>query len=143
MTMRSIEDAFRRTTIGDPRLLAQMADPDAEACDLPRLDLRTGALVRIAALVALDAPASAYRIPVDAAESAGASREELLAVLVAVAGSVGTARVVSAAPRLALAFGYDVDAALEERHPATRDRPSVTATADRSEATGSGKTTPP
>jgi hypothetical protein len=33
--------------------------------------------------------------------------------LLAVAGIVGSARVVSAAPRIALAAGYDVEAALE------------------------------
>jgi hypothetical protein len=44
---------------------------------------------------------------------AGATLDDLLAALIAVAGSVGTPRVVSAAPRIALAAGYDVDAALE------------------------------
>ena len=39
--------------------------------------------------------------------------DDLLAVLLAVAGEVGSARVVSAAPRIALAAGYDVEAALE------------------------------
>ena len=37
----------------------------------------------------------------------------LFAVLKAVAGEVGSARVVAAAPRIALAAGYDVEAALE------------------------------
>jgi len=44
---------------------------------------------------------------------AGATLDDLLATLVAVAGSVGSPRVVSAAPRIALAAGYDIDAALE------------------------------
>ena len=39
--------------------------------------------------------------------------EDLFAVLVAIADDVGSARVISAAPRIALAAGYDVEAALE------------------------------
>jgi hypothetical protein len=44
---------------------------------------------------------------------AGATLDDLLATLATIAGSVGSPRVVSAAPRIALAAGYDVDAALE------------------------------
>jgi hypothetical protein len=65
-------------------------------------------------LVALDAPPSSFRIAVDAAQMAGAQLDDLLAVLTAVAGPVGSARVISTAPRIALAAGYDVEAALEQ-----------------------------
>jgi hypothetical protein len=64
-------------------------------------------------LIAVDAPASSYRAAVAAAERAGVPLEELLAVLVAIADEVGSARVLSAAPRIALAAGYDVEADLE------------------------------
>jgi hypothetical protein len=37
----------------------------------------------------------------------------MLAVLLAVGGAVGSARLVSAAPRIALAAGYDVEVELE------------------------------
>jgi hypothetical protein len=50
---------------------------------------------------------------VEEAQRLGARQEDLLATLLAVAGIVGSARVVSAAPRIALAAGYDVEAALE------------------------------
>lgn len=110
----SAEDGFRRLTIGDQRLIARACGPDATPADLPRLDARTEALLRIGALVALDAPPSSFRTEVDGAQRAGARLPDLLAVLVAVAGIVGSARVVSAAPRIALAAGYDVEAALEE-----------------------------
>jgi hypothetical protein len=39
-------------------------------------------------------------------------------VLVSVAGPVGSVRVVAAAPRIALAAGYDIEAALELPDPA-------------------------
>jgi hypothetical protein len=111
--MLSAEETFRRLTIGEPALLAAIADLDDADLAVARLDERTEALIRVGALVALDAPQSSYHAPVEAAQLAGASLDDLLTVLVAVAASVGSARVVSAAPRIALAAGYDIDAALE------------------------------
>jgi alkylhydroperoxidase/carboxymuconolactone decarboxylase family protein YurZ len=112
-TMSSVEEAFRRLTIGEPDFVAAVADRDRAVRQVPRLDARTEALMRIAALVAVDAPPSAYRSAVAAALIAGARLEDLFAVLVAVADDVGSARIISAAPRIALAAGYDVEAALE------------------------------
>jgi alkylhydroperoxidase/carboxymuconolactone decarboxylase family protein YurZ len=77
------------------------------------LDDKTHALVRLAALVASGATATAYRDVVADAHAAGATADEVVDTLCAVAPVVGSARVVSAAPGLALAAGYDVDAALE------------------------------
>ncbi len=111
--MTSVEEGFRRVTIGDPAFLAAVADHDEAVAGLRRLDARTEALLRIAAMVALDAAPSSYRSAVEAAERAGARLEDLFAVLLAIAADVGSARVVAAAPRLALAAGYDVEAALE------------------------------
>jgi 4-carboxymuconolactone decarboxylase len=112
--MMSSEEAFRRLAIGDTALLAAVADPDGGTPGAPRLDERMESLIRVAVLVPLDAPQSSYRPAVEAAIRAGASLDDLLATLVATAGSVGSPRVVAAAPRIALAAGYDVDQALEE-----------------------------
>jgi alkylhydroperoxidase/carboxymuconolactone decarboxylase family protein YurZ len=117
--MLSAEEAFRRLAIGDQDLLAEVADPDTDA-GVARLDELTESLIRVAVLVPLDAPQSSYHTAVEAAMRAGATFEDVLAALIAIAGSVGSPRVVSAAPRIALAAGYDVDAALEEREPAGR-----------------------
>jgi hypothetical protein len=46
--------------------------------------------------------------------ASGATVDEIVGVLIAVAPTVGLARVVSAAPEVAFAIGYDIDAALEE-----------------------------
>ena len=46
--------------------------------------------------------------------ASGATVDEIVGVLIAVAPTVGLARVVSAAPAVAAAIGYDIDAALEE-----------------------------
>src|SRR6476660_7109954 len=79
----------------------------------PGLDDKTDALVRLAALISIGASFASYRSSVEAICTAGVTTEEVVATLIAVAPIVGLARVVSAAPSLALALGYDVDAALE------------------------------
>jgi hypothetical protein len=121
----STRAAFRRLTLGDTALIAAMADPEAREPGVQHLDARTEALVRIGVLVALDAPSSSFRGAVDAAQMAGAHLDDLLAVLSAVAGPVGSARVISTAPRIALAAGYDVEAALERLEPPDGEVPAA------------------
>ncbi len=115
--MLSAEETLRRLTIGDRALLTAFADLDLGDPPVRRLDNRTEALVRLAVLVALDAPETAYRISGESATLVGASMEDLVATLAAVAGQVGSARVIAAAPRIAMAGGYDVEAALETLVP--------------------------
>ena len=64
--MLSPEEAFRRLAIGDRALLAEVADPDREL-GVFRLDERTESLIRVAALVPIDAPQSSYHTAVGAA----------------------------------------------------------------------------
>ncbi len=115
--MLSAEETLRRLTIGEPTLLPAIAKLDGADPLVSRLDERTEALIRVGVLVALDAPESSYHTAVEAATLAGASLDDLVATLLAVAGSVGSARMIAAAPRLALAAGYDVDFALERHEP--------------------------
>ena len=77
------------------------------------LDPRTRALVRLGAMVALDASAVSYQSAIGAGFASGATLEDVVGVLLAVAPVVGVTRVVSAAPELARAVGYDIDTALE------------------------------
>jgi 4-carboxymuconolactone decarboxylase len=128
--MSSAEEGFRRLTIGNPSLIAAIARGEASPLEVPSFDARTDSLLRISALIALDAPASSYREVVDETLSAGARLDELLAVLISVATTVGSARVVSAAPKIALAAGYDVEASLElvdppGMHPTSSAVPSL------------------
>ena len=112
--MPSAEESFRRLAIGDTALLAALTGPDGGRPRGPRLDERTESLIRVAVLVPVDAPQSSYQQAVEAAIRAGASIDDLLAALMATAGTVGSPRVVAAAPRIALAAGYDVDRVFEE-----------------------------
>jgi alkylhydroperoxidase/carboxymuconolactone decarboxylase family protein YurZ len=69
------------------------------------LDPRSFALVKIAALVAVDAPPASYLWQVGNALDAGCTPEELMGVLRAIAPQVGGPRVVAAAPEIMVALG--------------------------------------
>ena len=107
--MDRVEDLLRRLALNDERSVAS-ALADHGECGL---DPKAHALVRLGALVSLGAAPASYRLTVERAYAAGATDEEIIGVLAAVGPAVGFARVVAAAPDLALAFGYDVEAALD------------------------------
>ena len=71
-------------------------------------------LVRLAALVAVDAPAASYLLNLAAATDAGVTEEQVEGVLIGIAPVVGTPRIVSAAGNIARALGFAIAAALEE-----------------------------
>jgi alkylhydroperoxidase/carboxymuconolactone decarboxylase family protein YurZ len=104
-----------RLALSDERFMETELRMGLDTVDISQLDAKTHALVRLAAALAIDAAPSSYQSAVEPALAAGASMEEIVGTLIAVAPTVGMARVVSAAPELALALGYDVDAALEAR----------------------------
>jgi methenyltetrahydromethanopterin cyclohydrolase len=60
-------------------------------------------------LLAANASTTSLRWAVELGDQAGVEDEEVIAVLATVAAVVGSARVVAAAPRLALAIGYDIE----------------------------------
>ena len=72
------------------------------------LDERTFALVKIAALIALDAPPASYAWQVGSALEAGVTPEDILGVLRAIAPQVGGPRVVAAGPEIMLALGLSL-----------------------------------
>jgi alkylhydroperoxidase/carboxymuconolactone decarboxylase family protein YurZ len=79
------------------------------------LDGKTHALVRLGALVATDASSAGYMWTVEMARRRGAPDDEIVGCLIAALPALGVAHIVSTAPKLALAIGYDVTAALEGR----------------------------
>jgi 4-carboxymuconolactone decarboxylase len=100
------EDRFRRLSLSDE-------DANLEAVigksGLIGLDAKLFALLRVAALIATESPLASYQWAIDPALAAGATEEDILNVLTAVAPIVGMARLTSAAPVLALALGFDVE----------------------------------
>lgn len=74
---------------------------------LSGLDPRTFALVKIASLIALDAPPASWGWQLGAALADDVTPEDILGVLVAVAPQVGGPKVVAAAPEIMVALGLD------------------------------------
>jgi 4-carboxymuconolactone decarboxylase len=107
-------DRLRRLAVHDQQLVAELlcGTHSESPAYVAALDVRTRALVRLAALVAVGGAVPSYGAQADAAIDAGATAEEIVDVLVAVLPVVGMPCVVAAAPKLALALGHDVDDAL-------------------------------
>ena len=87
---------------------ARLVDGHGDA-EHPGLDPKSLALVRLGGLVAVGGAVPSYGELSDAAVSAGASTNEIVDVLVGLIPIVGMPCVVSAAPKIALALGYDVE----------------------------------
>jgi 4-carboxymuconolactone decarboxylase len=104
---------LRRLALRDDLYIKAMLVEERASPVLSRLDPGAHALVRIAALIAVDAAPPSYMSAVSAALDAGLSMEQIVETLIAVMPTVGVARVVSAAPKLGLALGYDVSEAFE------------------------------
>jgi alkylhydroperoxidase/carboxymuconolactone decarboxylase family protein YurZ len=109
------EETLCKLSVRDDALVDLVLADDAVNESASSLDGKTHALVRIGALVAMDAAPPSYMEAIECARRWGASSEEIVGCLIAVLPTVGVARVVSAAPKVGLALGYDVDAALESR----------------------------
>jgi alkylhydroperoxidase/carboxymuconolactone decarboxylase family protein YurZ len=92
----------------------------AEAGDpLHQLDVRSLALLRLGGSLTAGSAGPVLQQRVADALNAGLSFDEIVASLTALAPTIGIERVVSVAPYLARALGYDVDAALERLDDAT------------------------
>jgi 4-carboxymuconolactone decarboxylase len=87
-------------------LLSSMTAASIEASSL---DAETLMLVRIAALVAVDAPPASYLLNIGAASELEIDAEQVRGVLAAVAPIVGTARVASAVGKIMRALELELE----------------------------------
>ena len=93
-------------------ILTLLATMTAAALETTTLDAETLMLVRIAALVAVDAPAASYLMNLGAAGQVGVNEDQITGVLAAIAPIVGTSRIVGAATHMMQALDLKLD--LEE-----------------------------
>jgi len=111
-------DSYRGTlwklAIGDDAYVESVRAGEAVNLAESSLDSKTHALVQLASLIALDASSPSYMLAVAAAKAVGTTDEEIVGCLIAAVPVLGAARVVSAAPKLGLALGYDFAAAVED-----------------------------
>jgi 4-carboxymuconolactone decarboxylase len=99
------KDVLGALAQGDPDLLAAGLEVRADWKAKSGLDARSYALVKLAALIALDAPPASYVWQVGNALAEGATPEDLVGVLIAIAPQVGGPKLVAAAPELMVALG--------------------------------------
>ncbi len=100
---------LRDISAGRSEVLEQAVGLREADRDASGLDQRTFALVKIATLIALDAPPASYAWQVGNALANDVTPEDILGVLVAVAPQVGGPRVIAAAPEIMVALGLDLD----------------------------------
>jgi alkylhydroperoxidase/carboxymuconolactone decarboxylase family protein YurZ len=85
---------------GDTPLLDALAGINAVSLEATDLDPASLILVRLAALIAVDAPVSSYLLHVGPAAEAGVTLDQAQDVLIAVAPIVGTPRTAAAAAKI-------------------------------------------
>lgn len=101
-------DKLAGLSTGDAQTLGEMLAMREDFQEATGLDGRTFGLVKIAALIALDAPPASYMWQVANALDEGATADDIFGVLMAIAPQVGGPRVVAAAPELMLALGLSL-----------------------------------
>jgi 4-carboxymuconolactone decarboxylase len=114
MIMATHEENLRRLALHDERCIESVLAMPIRSGEPSELQPRTHALVRLGAVVAIGAGPVSYHWAVGAALAAGATTDDIVGTLVAVAPISGLARVLSATPEVALSIGYDIDAAFEQ-----------------------------
>jgi 4-carboxymuconolactone decarboxylase len=104
---------LRKLALRDDRYIESLLAEERASAAVSSLDARSRAFVRLGALIEMDAAPPSYMSAVDCALEAGVTYDEIVGTLISLLPIVGAARVVSAAPNLALALGYDVSEAFE------------------------------
>lgn len=96
-------------------VLDLLASMTADSLEASSLDPETLMLVRIAALVAVDAPPISYAFNLEAAGDLEIDPDQVRGVLAAIAPIIGTARVASATSKIVRALALEIEVAeLEE-----------------------------
>ncbi|MET3423005.1 alkylhydroperoxidase/carboxymuconolactone decarboxylase family protein YurZ [Actinoplanes tereljensis] len=94
------DNALRELAEGGGPVLEALARQSQGALQGAGIEPQTALLVRIAALIALDAAPASYLVHLGVADEAGMKAEAIEAVLIELAPLVGTARIVSAAGKI-------------------------------------------
>jgi 4-carboxymuconolactone decarboxylase len=108
------QETLRRLAMIDEGFAEEQAGLGLGLAEASALDPKTAALLQVAVLVAIGSPAVCLEWSTGRALAAGASEDEIADVLLAIAPVAGLGRVVCAAPDVAIALGYDTEAALED-----------------------------
>lgn len=106
------QEILRRLAIFDEELAG--TESGLGLPGISALDAKTTALLQVGVSVAIGSSAVCLEWSAARALAAGATKDEVADVLLAIAPVAGMGRVVSAAPGVATALEYDIEAALGE-----------------------------
>jgi alkylhydroperoxidase/carboxymuconolactone decarboxylase family protein YurZ len=112
--MVSFQETLRKLAMIDESFVEDEAGLRLDLATTSALDPRTAALLQVGASVVMGLPGVSLEWSAARALAAGASKDQIADVLLAIAPVAGLNRVAAAAPHLGTALGYDVAAALEE-----------------------------
>jgi 4-carboxymuconolactone decarboxylase len=102
------QNTLERIALGEIDLLETSIGLREVSREDSGLDARAFSLVKIAALIALDAPPASYAWQVANALAEGVQPEDIIGVLRAIAPQVGGPRLIAAAPEIMLALGLEL-----------------------------------
>ena len=106
------QETLRRLAIFDEGFVG--AGFGLDLLGTPTLDAKTRALLQVAVSAAIGSSEVCLQWSAARALAAGATKDEITDVLLAIIPVAGLGRIVSATPAIATALEYDVEAALEE-----------------------------
>jgi 4-carboxymuconolactone decarboxylase len=106
-------DTLEALAKAEADILESLLKMQLENLEESGLDPHCYSLVKLATLIAVDAPPASFTAQVAFALDAGVSPEEIVGLLIATAPQVGIPKVVAAAPEVMLALGLSLDTAVE------------------------------
>jgi 4-carboxymuconolactone decarboxylase len=108
------QETLRRLAMIDEGFVEDQAGLGMGLAGTSALPPKTAALLQLGASVATGAPPVCVGWSTGRALAAGATDEEIVDALLVIAPVTGLGRVVCAAPDVAVALGYDIEAALDD-----------------------------
>ena len=111
------QETLRKLAMIDEGFIKDEAGLELGSAAASALGPKTVTLLQVGASVTLGPSPVCLQWSVSRAIAAGATEDEVADVLLAIAPVSGLGRIAAAAPDVAIALGYDVAAALEERDP--------------------------
>jgi alkylhydroperoxidase/carboxymuconolactone decarboxylase family protein YurZ len=102
------ESMLRGLATSDRETIESLLAIQLENLEKSGLDPKSYWLSRIAALIAIDAPPASFIWNIQMALQMGITSDDIVGVLIALAPTVGVARIVSAAPEIAYALDIEI-----------------------------------
>jgi alkylhydroperoxidase/carboxymuconolactone decarboxylase family protein YurZ len=106
---KETSDTLEALAAAEEDVITSLLEMQIHNLEASGLEPRTYSLVKIATLIALDAPQASYVAQVAFATEAGVAPDDIVSLLVTVAPQVGLPRVIAAAPKMMLALGLELE----------------------------------